>query len=449
MIPDLRMKGVLLLLLSLFFLSELYGQERWSLERCIRYALQNSTKVKKALITNREYDIRLSTARNSRLPDLNASLGQNVYFGRGPSRDGTYKDNTQLSTSMNASASLTVFAGRRIKHDIEGRRMDLQASMQDLDRAREDLSLQITSLFLQALFCKELVGVAERQVELSRVLVGRNELLRRGGRSVEAELLESRAQLSNDELNLAQTENNLTIALLELSQALSRESAEDFDIEPPVLDSIGADVLDRLERPATIFDAAVSIRPMIRAEELRLESSRHALQMARAARYPQLIISGGYSNSYFYSFVPGYNNVAFFNQLRNNGNEFIGLNVNIPIFNRLATRNQIRSARAGVEAQQIVLSETRMALRKEIEQAYYNVHVAFKKYNASGQAVRSATEVFNYESNRAAAGRSNMYEYNDAKTRLEKAESNMLQAKYEFIFNKKILDFYSKGIINI
>ena len=344
---------------------------------------------------------------------------------------------------METVTSLTVFAGLRIKHDISARHLDLEASLQDLERAREDLSLQITSLFLQALFCKELVGVAERQTELSRRLVERNELMLQGGRSVEAALLESRAQLSNDELNQAQAENNLTLALLALSQALSRESAEDFDIEPPVTDSISPDALDRIEQPAAIFETAVSIRPMIRAEELRLESSARALQIAKAARYPQVVLSGGYSNSYFYSFVSGYNNVAFFNQLRNNGNEFIGLSVNIPIFNRMATRNQISSARIAIEAQQIAVSEARLALRKEIETAYYNVHTSFKKYTAAAQSVLSATEVFNYEENRVAAGRSNMYDYNDAKMRLEKAESNMLQAKYEFIFNRKILGFYA------
>lgn len=437
------MRKTILICLSCLILCSVQAQERWSLERCISYALQNNAQVRKAQAASKEYGIRLNTARNSRLPELNANLGQNVYFGRGPSRDGTYKDNTQLSTSMGVSASMTVFAGLRTKHDIAGRKLDLEASLQDLDRAREDLSLQITSLFLQALFCRELVGVAEQQTEMSRKLVERNVLMLQGGRSVEAELLESRAQLSNDELNQAQAENNLTLALLALSQALSRESAEDFDIEPPVTDSIRADALYGIESPAAVFEAAVSIRPMIRAEKLRLESSTHALLIAKAARYPQVVLSGGYSNSYFYSFVSGYNNVAFFNQLRNNGNEFLGLSINIPIFNRLATRNQINSAKLGVEVQQIVVSEARLALRKEIETAFINVHVAFKKYTASAQSVLSATEVFNYEANRVAAGRSNMYDYNDAKTRLEKAESNMLQAKYEFIFNRKILSFYA------
>ena len=437
------MRKILLAGLSCIVLCFAQAQDKWSLERCVSYALQHNAQVRRALVTSKEYKVRLNTARNNRLPDLNASFGQNIYFGRGPSRDGTYKDNTQMSMSMGATASLTVFAGWRIKHDISARHLDLEASLQDLERAREDLSLQITSLFLQALFCKELVGVAERQTELSRRLVERNELMLQGGRSVEAALLESRAQLSNDELNQAQAENNLTLALLALSQALSRESAEDFDIEPPVTDSISPDALDRIEQPAAIFEIAVSIRPMIRAEELRLESSARALQIAKAARYPQVVLSGGYSNSYFYSFVSGYNNVAFFNQLRNNGNEFIGLSVNIPIFNRMATRNQISSARIAIEAQQIAVSEARLALRKEIETAYYNVHTSFKKYTAAAQSVLSATEVFNYEENRVAAGRSNMYDYNDAKMRLEKAESNMLQAKYEFIFNRKILGFYA------
>lgn len=437
------MKKTILGLFVVLFSSGLHAQERWTLERCIAYAIEHNAQVKKAVIASKEYEIRLNTAQNSRLPDMNAMLGQNVYFGRGPSRDGTYKDNTQLSTTMNATANLTVFAAGRIKHDIQGRKLDLQASVQDLERAKEDLSLNVTSMFLQVLFCKELIGVARKQVELSRTLVERNELLLKGGRSVEAELLESQAALSNDELNLANTENDLTIALLDLSQALNRESAEGFDIEPPVMDSIANGAVHGLMLPGSVFDVAVESRPMVRAEELRLESSLQSLRTVRSARYPQIALSGGYSSSYFYSFVAGYNNVDFLHQLRNNGNEFIGLNISIPVFNRLATRNQIRSARANVELQEVVLNETKQALRKEVEQAYYNAKVAYKKYTSSEKSLESARAAFEYEANRASAGRSNMYDYNEAKMRMEKAESNMLQAKYEFIFNSKILDFYA------
>ncbi len=242
-------------------------------------------------------------------------------------------------------------------------------------------------------------------------------------------------------LNQAQAENNLTLALLALSQALSRESAEDFDIEPPVTDSIRADALYGIESPAAVFEAACIHTSDDPGRKARLESSTHALLIAKAARYPQVVLSGGYSNSYFYSFVSGYNNVAFFNQLRNNGNEFLGLSINIPIFNRLATRNQINSAKWGVEVQQIVVSEARLALRKEIETAFINVHVAFKKYTASAQSVLSATEVFNYEANRGLQGVAICMITTMPKHVSKKAESNMLQAKYEFIFNRKILSF--------
>ena len=112
------MRKILLAGLSCIVLCFAQAQDKWSLERCVSYALQHNAQVRRALVTSKEYKVRLNTARNNRLPDLNASFGQNIYFGRGPSRDGTYKDNTQMSTSMGATASLTVFAGWRIKHDI-------------------------------------------------------------------------------------------------------------------------------------------------------------------------------------------------------------------------------------------------------------------------------------------------------------------------------------------
>ena len=398
-------------------------KEDWTLQQCIDYAIENNISVKQFQISSNNQELRLNTTRNSRLPNVGINLSENASFGRGPGRDGTTVDHTQLSTSLGASASVTVFEGMRIKHDIAGQKFSLQASLKDLERAREDVSLNVT--------------------ELSRQQVERSELLVKNGRNPESDLYESKALLANDEMNLTQSRNTLLLSLLDLSQALNLENKDGFDIRMPDLGNITIASMSRMETPGTVYDYAVGNRPRILAEQLRLKSSEKALLSAKSAFYPSISLGAGYSNGYYFSIYEGARNAAFFNQLKNNGSEYIGLSINIPIFNRNATRNNVRMAQNNIRIQELAITEAQLALRKEIEQSYYSADAAYQKYLSAEKSLAAAREAFRYQKEKADAGRSTIFDYNDAKTRMEKSESDMVQAKFNFIFSRKILDFYA------
>ena len=438
-------KYFLVLFFHLLCFVNLCGQNnKWTLDRCIEYALENNITIKEMELNHREKELNLNTAKHNRLPDMNATLGQNIYFGRGPSRDGTYKDNTQLTSVFNVSSDIIVFAGMSIKHDIAGRKYDLLAAIEDVKRTREDVSLNITGLFLQVLLCSELKKIAKDQVSLSLDLVVHNQQLLQGGRSIESDLVESQAVLANDELNLTQAENDYSLALLDLCQAINYKNPKHFEIDNSYISSTQIDTMFFVNGPEKIYEYAIHQRPHIKAEEIRLKSSKQNLLSAKAARYPQITLSGGYSNSYYYSYISGYNNANFINQLRNNGNEYIGLNISIPIFNRLATKNQILKAKISYQYQELIVEKAAQALKKEIEQSYYNAQNAYKKYLSAVRSVEASNKVFQFQQKKLQAGRTTFYDYKDAKNRLEKALSEMVQAKYIYIFRCKILDFYTK-----
>ena len=182
---------------------------------------------------------------------------------------------------------------------------------------------------------------------------------------------------------------------------------------------------------------AVENRPHIKAERLRLESSENSVLIAKSALYPSISLSGGYGTGVYSA-----DSDKFWAQMRHNSREYVGLSMNIPIFNRRATRNNIRSAQLSARSQRLALTEAELALRKEIEQAWYNADAAYSKYRSAGVALASAEVAFAYEQQKAESGRSTIFDFNDAKTRMEKAESELVQAKYEFVFRSKILDFY-------
>ncbi len=409
----------------------------WSLDDCIRCAQQNNIEVRQRALAVEQQDVELSTARYSRLPDLNASIGYNASFGWGTSADNTRKSETLQTGSFDISASMPLFAGLRINRQIQGGKLDLAAAVQDLERAREDVAVGIMTRYLEVLYCKELVGVAERQLALSDAQVERSQQLVASGKQPESALYESRSLAANDRLALTQARNNLRLALLDLSQALNRESAEGFDVVTPVLDSVALASLRRLGPAESIYDYAVDHRPGIRTEQLRLESTENAVRIARSYLYPSLSLRGGFGTGVYSSME-----AAFGTQLDRNRNEFVGVSMSIPIFNRRATRNNIRTAKIAVRNQQLALLNAQQTLRKEIEQAWVNADAAYVKYGAAEEALASARIAFAYEERKAEAGRSTLFDFNDAKTRMLKAESELAQARFEFVFRQKILDFY-------
>lgn len=411
--------------------------ELWTLDDCIRYAQQHNIEVQQRALSIEQQDVELSTARYSRLPDLNASLGYNASFGWGTSADNTRKSETLQTGSFDISTSVPIFQGLRINRQIQGGKLDLAAAVQDLERAREDVAINVMTRYLEVLYNKELVGVAEQQLALSSQQVIRSRELVEAGRQPESALYESQALAANDELSLTQARNNLSLALLDLSQTLDRESAAGFDIAVPVLDSITLAALHRLGSVDAIYDFAADHRPAIRSERLRVESSENAIRIARSALYPSLSLRAGFGTGVYSSM-----NDSFWLQLDKNSNEYVGLSLGIPIFNRRATRNNIRTAKLSLRNQQLTLHNAELALRKEIEQAWYNADAAYAKYRAAEKALASARIAFDYEERKAEAGRSTLYDFQDAKTRMEKAESELAQAKYEFVFRQKILDFY-------
>lgn len=409
----------------------------WSLNDCIGYAVRNNIEVQKQALQVEQNSVQLSTAKNSRLPSLGASIGGNASFGRGTSDDNVRKSGNTQNGTFDLSANVPLFMGMRINKEIKGGKLDLAAAHQDLERLREDVSVNIMTLYLDVLYTKELAGVAESQLTLSTEQVTRSRELVAAGKVPESDRYESEALEANNKVSLVEARNKVQLALLALSQALNRESAAGFDIVAPEFDSLTLASLHTLRSADAVYEYAAENRPHIKAERLRLESSENSVRIAKADQYPSLSLRGGYGTGVYSS-----QENAFGTQLRKNSSEFVGISMEIPIFNRFSTRNKIRSAKLAVTNQQLAVINAEQSLRKEIEQAWYSADASYNKYQASLVALSSARIAFVYEQQKAEAGRSTIFDFNDAKTRLEKAESELAQAKYQFVFQTKILDYY-------
>ncbi|MGL4853065.1 MAG: TolC family protein [Phocaeicola sp.] len=421
-------------------LLSLGGQEPWSLERCITHAIEHNLVIKQQEAACDQSGVELNTAQWSRLPNLNGGVGHSFNFGRALQADNTYASRNTNNTNFSLSTSVPLFTGMQIPNNIALAKLNLKAATEDLNKAKNDISVQVASAYLQILYAYELTKVAKEQVDLSRTILERKEAFFKSGKESEAEFYEARARVSQDELSLVQAENNYQLALLDLSQLLELPTPEGFAIVHP---NENFTIVNRPTSPDAIFNEAVLTRPEVQAANHRLDGAAHSIRIAQSAWYPQLSFGAGLSTNYYQ--ISGYDNESFSNQLDRNLSKYLSFNLSIPIFNRFSTRNRVRSARIQQTTLQWRLEDTKKGLYKEIQQAFYSALAAESQYNSSVSATESSDASFKLMAQKYETGISNAVEYNEVRTRWLKTLSDQIQAKYEFLFRNKILDFY-KGI---
>lgn len=414
------------------------AQEVWDLKKCIDHAIGHNLTVKQQEAARDKSEIELNTAKWTRLPNLSGSASHSFNFGRSLQANNTYQSINTQSTAFSLSTSIPLFTGLEIPNTIALSKLNLQAAVEDLNKAKEDISIQVASAYLQVLFNEELARVAHSQVDLSKEMLEQKTGYFKNGKASESELLEAKARVAQDELSAVQADNNLKLALLDLSQLLELPSPDDFRIETP---EVQMDRLaDELTSPVDIYNVAVMTKPGILAAQYRLQGAARSIKIAQSAYYPQLSFGAGLNTSYYN--MSGRQNSKFGSQLRDNFSQYLGVSLSIPIFNRLSTRNRVRSARVDQTSLNWQLEEAKKSLYKEIQQAYYNAVNSKTQYESSVTANEAAESSFELMKEKYKNGKANATEYNEARTNWMKTLSDCIQAKYEYLFRTKILNFY-------
>lgn len=412
------------------------AQRVMTLAQCIDYAVSHNVNVKRYANNVEQQKVQLSTARNSRLPDLTAGASQSFNFGRGLNSENAYVNRNTQSTGFNLQTSVPLLTGGRIPNEIAMSRLNLQAATADLEHARQSIALQVAAAYLQAVYAAEVVKVQEAQVAFSKIQEDRISKLFNAGKSPESDVVEAHSQVAQDEMGRTQAKCDYKLAMLDLSQLLELSSPDSIEIVAPQGET--SPTLPPL--PDRIFARAEGVKPEIQAEKLRLQAAEKNIRIAKAALYPTLSLGAGLSSEYYKT--SGYQASSFSKQLSDNFNKSIGLSLNIPIFNRLATRNSIRQAKLQQSEQALQLDETKKTLYKEIQQAYYNAVNAQAKYESALAARKAAESNFNMMTGKFENGRANATELEEAKTKRANAITSTLQAKYEYILRMKIIEFY-------
>lgn len=408
----------------------------WSLDQCVDYAIAHNIDVARSRLSAYQGELSVTEAKDRFLPNLSGYAGQSFNFGRGLTADNTYANRNTSSFSVGAQLSLPLFQGTTAIKRLKYSRTALAALLEDVEAAKDDVTLNVISQYLQAVYASEMLAVARENLAISRAELERRNTLLEAGKIPELDIYEARSQVSNDELSVVNAENDSIIALLDLAQMLNLPADQPFAVAPLADESLP------LMSPEEVFANALASNHAMRAADIRVDAAAKNVALAKAAYIPTISFSAGLGTNYYKT--SGYQNDSFGPQMRHNFAKSIGFNLSVPIFDAFGTRNNVRRARAEQVSAALQLDDSRNRLYKAINQAYTQAIGAGKKLESGRVAVQSARAAFEAMQVKYDNGKANATEYEKALSTYTTARLQELQAKYESILRIRILNFYNK-----
>jgi outer membrane protein len=404
------------------------------------------------------------------LPSVTANPQASYNFGRSPNLT-TYSYTSQSFLYVNgqASVSLLLFAGGQLRSQILQNKLLLDADKSSTQKAKNDLVLNVATDYLSILTNQDLVKAAKQQLDIAQISLDRTQKNFDAGAQSLADLSQAKAGVSTAQLNLTTAQSQLDISILTLKQYMEMDPNTDIKIEIPDI--------SKLTDVKTIYDAneviktALVVNPDVQVEELLEKGYAEAIKVARANYYPTISLFGGVGSNYssisqnviglstvqqqigtvqgtntpvFGQYqTPVYsNNYPFFTQFGNNFNQSIGISVSIPIFNKFQARTGLRKAKLNYENAQLTTQLTKNTLAKTIYQAIEDLQAAVKRYASTEQTYAADKDALDAMTQRFNIGLANPLDYNTTLTTYEKAQNDMIEAKYEVVFRSKVIDYY-------
>lgn len=435
--------GFILALLS----NDLKAQEEWTLDRCISYALENNIQLKQTALQRQSAELDKTQSLAQMFPNLNASTGFNMNFGRNIDPGTNQFVNEQVnSNNFRVGSNVTLFNGLRLLNTFKQSQLDLLAAEYDLQGLSNDISMNIASAFMQVMFNEELLMVAQEQLDVTNEQLERTQKLVDAGTLPTGNLYDVQAQVASNELQVINAENALSASVLALKQLLNLDASAAFRIKRPQT-AVPIEDLDN-KTVGTVYDHALNNWPQIKAREQQLESARKGEQIAFATYTPTLSANGSVSTFYSSAFQDfdqqtfEFTDVPYGEQVERNLSESVGLHLSIPIFNGLQSRTAVKKARLGRINAELQLKDQKNQLYASVQQAYNDATASKRQFDASQKSVQATEQAFEYAEQRYKVGMMNSLEFNTAANNLTRAKSELLRSKYDYIFKMKVLDFY-------
>lgn len=410
--------------------------EVMTLDQCISYAVEHNLSVRQSEIERRNAEQAVVSAKDAVLPQVSGSASQSWNFGRGLTASNTYADRNTLNFGANLGLQLPLFNGLQTVRNIDYAKANLTAVVENLEATKDDVILRVIAQYLQVLYCRELEEVAESQTELTGEELERRLALLEAGKIPEADMLDAKSQAAQARLQLVNAQNDRATALLDLAQLLRVPDVNDFDIA-----ALDTSELPFIRDPQAVYSSALGFNHTIRAGQFQVDAAARNIKVAQTGYIPKLSFNAGLGSNYYK--ISGYVNESFGDQFKHNFSQYVGFNLNIPIFDGLTTRNNIRSARIRRLSAELSLETQKDNLYKAVNESYLQAVGARAKLAAAEEACTAGAAALAAVQEKYNLGRATPTDFDTAKNTLFQSMSERARARYELILRARILDFYA------
>ncbi len=431
-------KNHILILLCAFSVSIFAQDKKWTLQEAVNHALENNISVQQAqntLLLN-EQDIK--AAKGQFLPSVNGNINHSLSLGNRELFPGQFVDRTDNSTGVNIGANQTIFNGFRLTNLYKQSQLNLETNQLELNRIKDDISLNVVNAYLNILFNKENLATAQAQYKFSQTQLSRVKELVDAGVQPRANIYDAEATLSRDLQSVTIAENNYDLALLTLSQLL-QVPFQGFDVAVIEVDNPSSTLL--YDDIAPILNYAFENRYEVKVAEKNIESAELGTEISKSGFLPTVSASYGFGSNVFFTNLVD-TEASFFDQLNNQKGHRFGLNIGIPIFSQYQNKTAVAKSKIQEENAKLGLEQTKLNLEANIQRAFTDAKAAFRAYEAAKSSLTAQQLAFDNSKERYDIGAMNAFDLEQARIQLVNAEASLINAKYDFVFKTKVLDFY-------
>jgi len=417
-----------------------YAQEIITIQQAIDKTLTNNLQVKQSKLSESLSDENLKQSKLALYPSLNGGVNQNMNWGRNQSASGLFENTQRYNLSTSLSSGVDVFNGFAKINQIKQNKVLLDAGKTNTEKVKNDLILQVITSYLQILYNKDFLKAAQDQLTVAKQLLNQQQQLLNEGNKTLADLSQAKSQAATAELNVTNAANALSISYLTLAQLMDVPSSTVYDVQLPVINSFTNP--SKQINPEEIYHSALSTFPDVKLAALNTAASKIGVDVAKGNLYPRLSLNGSYGTSYFYSYNSLVPNKTLSSQFKNNLGKGVGLNLQIPIFNGLQARSSVTRAKINLMQTETQEQLAKNNLSKIIYQAVADLKAAESRYASTSNAFLAQKDAYYVIEERYNVGLVNSLDYSTAQTNRNKAEIDMIQAKYDLLFRAKVIDYY-------
>lgn len=425
-------------IVSLTVLTLVFGQEKWNLRDCVDYAVGHNLTVNQSKIQQELSANDLENMGNQWLPTVGGYFDNSLSIGTNhPMINKGYQ---QYSNSLGVSSSITIYNGGIVELNKERAALGVEASKLQTETISNDISLLVVNYYLNIMLNRELLQITQGNLEVSQQQLDRSQILFDRGRIAQADLVQAEANVAQERKNVSDAEIEVERALFNLSVLLQLPDYRDFDVEPIQLpDDLNFGLFDLDE----ILQIAYTQQPNVKRAEIDLEVASKDVEIAGTQMKPTITGSYNLGTSYSDYFNKGLVNDAWLNQWYDNITNVFGVSVQIPIFDKHTNKLNIQKAKIGESLAQNTIAQEKQKIKENVQEAFFNATTSYEAYQAAKESVRSSELSADFARRSYDAGVLNIYDFNIAQNNWVVAKAQMAQAKYNFVFRLKVLDFYA------